>query len=203
VIGVTIWYVRHGHNRANQTRELSHKTVDYPLTELGVTQATVLASRLASCTPLAAIYASPLRRAAQTARIIAARTGCCVVVTEELRELNVGELDGRCDEGAWAIYEQVLADWCAGHHDSAFPGGEDYRQMTKRLRALMDKAICHPDGSRVLIVGHGGIIRAAIPALCPGTPMPVTDLPNCGIAELTLGPAPNGFTGTLNHWPLT
>jgi broad specificity phosphatase PhoE len=40
------------------------------------------------------IYASPLRRAAQTAQIIAARTGSDVVIVEGLRELDVGDLDG-------------------------------------------------------------------------------------------------------------
>jgi hypothetical protein len=31
---------------------------------------------------------------------------------------------------------------------------------------------------------------------------PATDLPNCGLAELELWPAPGGVTGTLNQWPL-
>jgi broad specificity phosphatase PhoE len=56
---------------------------------------------------------------------------------------------------------------------------------------------------RVLIIGHGGVIRAAIPALCPGTPAPPRDLPNCGIVELALRSAPAGATGTLSGWPLS
>jgi broad specificity phosphatase PhoE len=202
VTGVTTWYIRHGHNPANQARQFSHKIIDYPLTELGVTQAAALAARLASEPGPAAIYASPLRRAAQTAEMIAALTGSDVAILEGLRELDVGDLDGRCDEDAWAAYRRVLADWRAGRHDSAFPGGEDYRQMTARLAHAMGCALRHPAGSRVLIVGHGGIIRAAIPALCPGTPVPATDLPNCGIAELALHPAPAGAAGILRHWPL-
>jgi broad specificity phosphatase PhoE len=75
--------------------------------------------------------------------------------------------------------------------------------MTARLTAALSSALRHPPGSRVLIVGHGGIIRAAIPALCPATPVPASNLPNCGIAELALHPAPAGVTGTLKHWPLT
>ncbi len=203
VTGVTAWYIRHGHNPANQRHQLSHKAIDYPLTELGVTQAAALAGQLAGEPGPAAIYASPLRRAAQTAEIIAARTGSDVEIVEGFRELDVGDLDGRCDEEAWAVYHQVLADWRAGRHDSAFPGGEDYRQMTARLAAAIGTALRHPPGSRVLIVGHGAIIRAAVPALCPGTPVPASDLPNCGIAELELHQAPAGAAGTLKHWPLT
>jgi broad specificity phosphatase PhoE len=74
--------------------------------------------------------------------------------------------------------------------------------MTARLSTAIGSALRHPPGSRVLIVGHGGIIRAAIPALCPGTLPPASDLPNCGIAELELRPAPPGATCILKHWPL-
>src|SRR5512146_1766929 len=198
---VTAWYIRHGHNPANQTRQMSHRVVDYPLTDLGVQQATTLAERLAREPSPAAIYASPLRRAAQTAQIIAQRTSGEVTVVEELRELNVGDLDGLHDDQSWAIHDQVLADWRAGRHDSAFPGGEDYHQMTARLTTALSAALRHPPGSRVLIVAHCGIIRAAITALCPGTPEPATDLRNCQIAELELRPVLHGITATLNHWP--
>jgi probable phosphoglycerate mutase len=202
---VTIWYIRHGHNPANQPpRRLSHKVIDYPLTDLGVTQATTLAEQLARHSPPAAIYASPLRRATQTAEIIARHAGAAVTVLEDLCELNVGELDGRSDQEAWTIHDQVLADWRAGQHDSAFPAGENYHQMTARLTAALRRTAEHPPGSRVLVVAHCGIIRAAIPAICPGTPLPTTDLRNCAIAELELRPAPNGhgLTATLTRWPL-
>jgi 2,3-bisphosphoglycerate-dependent phosphoglycerate mutase len=124
VTSVTIWYIRHGHNPANQTAELSHKVTDYPLTELGAIQAATLAGQLARYPAPAAIYASPLRRATQTAQIIASRTGGTVQIIEEPRELEVGDLDGRRDEQAWAHYCKVLDDWRAGRHDTAFPGGE-------------------------------------------------------------------------------
>jgi bisphosphoglycerate-dependent phosphoglycerate mutase len=100
VTGVTAWYIRHGHNPANQSRQLSHKVIDYPLTELGVAQAAALAGQLAGQPGPAAIYASPLRRAAQTAEIVAARTGSDVAIVEGLRELDVGDLDGRLPPGS-------------------------------------------------------------------------------------------------------
>jgi probable phosphoglycerate mutase len=162
----------------------------------------MLAGQLARQPAPAAIYASPLRRATQTAEIIAACAGGEVTVVEGLRELNVGDLDGRRDDEAWAIHDRVLADWRAGRHDSAFPGGEDYRQMTARFAAALSCVARHPAGSRVLVVAHCGIIRDAIPAICPGTPLPATDLRNCQIAELELRPTPHGVTGTLNHWPV-
>jgi broad specificity phosphatase PhoE len=198
-----ISYIRHGENQANLTGEMSHKAVDYPLTERGVTQARELAALLAAGDPPAGIYSSPLRRAVETAEVVGRGVRVRdVVLVEELRELNVGSLDGRRDEEAWAILLEVAHAWQAGHHDRAFPGGEDYHEMTARLARGLRHALAHPPGSQVLVVGHAGLIRAGLSAICPGESMPDTNLPNCGVAELALrAGGPLGVTGTLLHWP--
>ena len=200
--GVRVWYIRHGENPANLTGELSCRNVDYPLTERGVAQATELAGRLAGGLAPAAIYASPLRRAAQTADIIATRLGLTVSTLEELRELDVGDLEGRADEQAWETFLEVVYAWQAGDYDRAFPGGEDYHQVTARLTAAFRAALAHPPGSRVLAVAHDGLIRTALPAISPGTPLPATSLPKCGIAELAIRSADdNAVAATLLTWP--
>jgi probable phosphoglycerate mutase len=201
--GVTAWYVRHGENPANLTGELSCRKVDYPLTQRGVAQATALARSLASQPRLTAIYASPLRRATQTAAIIAASAGVPVVAVEELRELDVGELEGRSDEQAWSTYVEVCYAWLAGDHDRAYPGGENYHQLTARLATAFRRALDHPPGSRVLMVAHDGIIRAGLTAICPDEQPPATGLPTCGIARMSLRAAgPRGVEGTLLDWPV-
>jgi probable phosphoglycerate mutase len=198
---VTVWYIRHGENPANLTGELSCRTVDYPLTGHGVEQATALADLLSREPAPAAIYASPLRRADQTAQIIAARLGVPVTTLEDLRELDVGDLEGRNDVQAWELYLEVAYAWQAGDHDRAYPGGENFRQVLARLRAALARALDHPPGSRVLVVAHDGLIRVALPALCPGTPPPATGLPKCGIAKLSINAAPEGIACTLLSWP--
>lgn len=200
---VEVWYIRHGENQANLTGELSYKAVDYPLTERGGAQARELAARLTAGDPPAGIYSSPLRRAVETAEVVGRGVRVKdVVVVEELRELNVGALDGRRDAQAWAIYQEVAYAWQAGQHDRAFPGGEDYHEMTARLARGLRHALAHPPGSRVFVVGHGGLIRAGLPAICPGEPMPDTNIPNCGVARLALrADGALGVTGTLLRWP--
>ena len=200
---ITVWYIRHGENRANQTGELSCRTVDYPLTDLGVTQATELAGQLAEQAAPAAIYSSPLRRATQTAGIIAGRLGLPVVTLEDLRELDVGELEGRSDADAWTTYLEVAYAWLAGDHDRRYPGGEDFHRVTARVTRAFARAAGHPPGSRVLMVAHDGLIRVALSALCPGTEPPSTGLPKCGIAKLAVSPASTGATATLLAWPST
>ena len=120
---------------------------------------------------------------------------------EELRELDVGDLEGRCDEQAWTTFLDVAYAWQAGDHGRAFPGGEDFHQVLARLTAALSRALDHPPGRRVLVVAHDGLIRAALPALCPGTPPPATGLPKCGVAKLAVRPAPAGIACTLLHWP--
>ena len=189
---VSVWYIRHGENPANLTGELSCRRVDYPLTDHGVEQARALAGLLSREPAPAAIYASPLRRAAQTAQILATRLGLPVCTLEGLRELDVGDLEGRSDEQAWELYLEVAYAWQAGDHDRAYPGGEDFRHVLARLRAALTRALDHPPGSRVLMVAHDGLIRASLPALCPGAAPPATGLPKCGIAKLSVRETPDG-----------
>ena len=80
-----------------------------------------MAGRLARERAPAGVYASPLRRAVQTAEIIARACVSEVVIVGELRELNDGALDGRSDQQARAIHDWVLADWQAGRRDSLTP----------------------------------------------------------------------------------
>jgi probable phosphoglycerate mutase len=202
---ITVCYVRHGENQANLTGELSCRKVDYPLTDRGVAQAMEAAGRLSRETAPAAIYSSPLRRAAQTADIIAGRLGLPVMTLEDLRELDVGDLEGRCDEEAWRTYLDVAYAWLAGDHDRRYPGGEDFHQVITRVTRAMKRAGDHPPGSRVLMIAHDGLIRVALPALCPGAGPPATGLPKCGIARLAVSrarsQAGSGVTARLLSWP--
>jgi len=70
----TLYVVRHGENPANLNREFSYKLIDYSLTEKGVRQAEETASFFRE-KGIDAIYSSPLKRARETAQIIAAPIG--------------------------------------------------------------------------------------------------------------------------------
>jgi broad specificity phosphatase PhoE len=69
--------------------------------------------------------APPLRRARQTAEIVSAGLQVPVAAElEELREVNVGDLDGRNDDQAWQAHEATLLSWRSGDLGQRFPGGE-------------------------------------------------------------------------------
>jgi 2,3-bisphosphoglycerate-dependent phosphoglycerate mutase len=208
----TLYLVRHGENLANVTREFSYKKVDYDLTEKGVRQAELTARYFAMLhaeRPIAAIISSPLKRAVQTAEIIAAETGHDVTVIEEFREINCGEFDGAppTDE-LWAEHDRILANWRDGDHTVRFPGGEDFHELRARARRGVEQAVAERDGQSVLIVAHGGIVGATLSDACPDLDHElVWRVPNrnCAITELELhSPGAGGdfadAWGVMKRW---
>jgi probable phosphoglycerate mutase len=181
---------------------MSYRVFDGDLTEKGRQQAQTLADKLSAGhgDPIGYLTCSPLRRARQTAEIIGARLR--LPVTEggdDLRELNVGDLDGRNDDEAWRIYWQVLAAWQAGDPGARFPGGEDWPTLCARLRRALTAVARESGGARSLVVAHGGNLRAAMPGLT-GDPVPAADMPNCAVAMLQVAPGPE-TRFHLRHWP--
>lgn len=166
----TIYLVRHGENRANVTRELSHRHVDYDLTERGRLQARQLGAFFAGI-PLDAVYASPLKRAQQTAAPIAAARGLPVQTLEHLREINVGDLEiGQTPENLperWAADNAVVAQWLAGQRQVRYPNGENYPEAVARFAAGLAEALTGRDGQTVALVGHSGLYQCALAWLVP------------------------------------
>jgi broad specificity phosphatase PhoE len=130
---------------------------DRPLTERGREQAHALAD-LVGAEKINAVYTSPLSRARETAEIVAARVGLKVVALPELREVDTGSWSGLSRADVEARFPEGFAHWRSG--GSAWENGESYDEMAERvIGALRKIAEDHPDG-RVLVVSHGGPIRA-------------------------------------------
>jgi broad specificity phosphatase PhoE len=213
-VAADVLWARHGENVANLTRTLSYRVFDGDLTDVGRRQARELGERLTAGggDRIGLLACSPLRRARQTADIVGQRLGLPVAMEiDDLREVNVGELDGRSDARAWDIYTAVLAAWRAGDTLARFPGGENRDELCARLlRALTVVARSAAAGpspvladsavaERLLVVAHGANLRAALPCLA-GEPDPGTDLPTGGVAALRVHPG--GFPVVrLVSWP--
>jgi probable phosphoglycerate mutase len=132
---------------------------------------------------------SPLRRARQTAEIVGRRLGLAIALElEDLREVNVGELDGRSDARSWDTYSRVITAWQAGETGARLPSGEDGAELCTRIRRALDMVARAAGGARSLVVAHGANIRAALPGLTGG-PDPGVDLLTGGVATLLVDPA--------------
>lgn len=148
--------VRHGETDWNLERRFQGHA-DPPLNETGRRQAKTLADELAGVR-IDAIYTSDLVRARETAEIVAARVGAPVTPVAELREIDVGEWQGL----TWPEIEERYPEGVLSWHENGrgWHAGESYEQLARRvLKALKGIARGHP-GARVLIVGHGGTVRA-------------------------------------------
>jgi len=194
-----VTWARHGENLANVTRTFSFRVYDESLTGRGCRQARALAARLAALPALDRIVCSPLRRAAETAAILAEVLGTADVTADEsLREVNVGALDGRSDARSWETYNSVLDAWRRGDYAASFPDGEDCAGLAARLRAAFT-AMSGPGGDRVLVVAHGANIRAALPLLA-AVPDPGQDLPTGGTARFRTSRGDAGIRLRLLSW---
>jgi broad specificity phosphatase PhoE len=152
----TILLARHGESDWNRARRWQG-FADRPLTELGREQAVALADRLAD-TELDAVFSSDLQRARETAEIVARSKGLRVETTPDLREVDVGSWSGLTRAEAEARFPEAYARWLQG--GEGWDDGETYAEMSRRVvGAILGIAAKHPNG-RVLVVAHGGSIRA-------------------------------------------
>src|SRR5690242_10734923 len=118
----TIYFVRHGENPANLTREFSHHRVDYGLTLAGIRQAHETAAYFRN-QGIDAVYTSPLKRARETAEIIGEALGLPVLEREDFREVNTGRLEDEPPTPEnWAFHDGILHDWMHGKPETRFPG---------------------------------------------------------------------------------
>jgi broad specificity phosphatase PhoE len=152
----TIFLARHGESDWNAANRFQGHS-DRPLTDLGRRQAEALADAVTGAN-VEAIYSSPLMRALETARIVAARTGLEVMEDDDLREVDTGGWSGLSREEVQQRFPEGFERWISG--GAGWEDGESYEDMAERsLRAVGRIAEAHPRG-RVLVVSHGGPIRA-------------------------------------------
>jgi len=181
----TLLLTRHGETDwNNQRRWQGH--ADRPLNDIGREQARELAEMLADH-GIDVVYSSDLRRAHETARIVADRLGLPVEVDVGLREVDVGDWSGRAHDEVKGADPEGFRRWQEG--GKGWNGGESYEEMGARVvDTVLRLAESHPGGT-ILIVSHGGAIRACRAAAAgltyAGSRMSaVGGMANCEVVEL-------------------
>jgi probable phosphoglycerate mutase len=165
----TLLLARHGQSVANAVRRFQGSQ-DIPLSELGRRQASALSAGLRG-RPLAHVYASPLERARSTAEMVAAEHAMPLTLVEDLRELSLGDWEGRTVEEIRALPGDPYTCWVRDPVGACPPNGEPLERVQARvLRAIDAIAAAHPNGDDVLVVCHGGVISAYL-AHCFGLPL--------------------------------
>ncbi len=155
--------VRHGESVWNSERRIQGNQ-DPGLSARGRRQTELLVAHLkAHVTPaVAAIYASPLRRAAETADQIAGAYGLPVVPESGLREMSLGRWEGKTvaeiQEAFPGRYEKWLEDPLA----FPAPDGEELGSFERRVLGTLERMQAAHPGADLIVVSHGGVIRALL-----------------------------------------
>jgi broad specificity phosphatase PhoE len=152
----TILIARHGQSDWNQEKRWQGHA-DRPLTERGREQAQALADRL-SHIELDAVYSSDLQRARDTAAVVAESQRLELRQLPELREVDVGSWSGLTRAEAEERFLEGFTRWRDGY--PGWKDGETYEAMTDRVLRAVDEIAAEHEGDRVLVVSHGGPIRA-------------------------------------------
>lgn len=204
----TVALVRHGQAVCNVSGVIGGRTGCTGLTAEGRAQVEVLAARLRATQELGeigAVYASPLRRATETADILSGalghgRAGASTLVPRidcALCELHPGEADGMTWGRFTAHYGEP--NWDQDPDAPIAPGGESWRQFVARAAAaVVALTEAHP-GETVLVATHAGVVEATMLRLLPVEPA-VTRLELLtGHASLTVW-ARDGARWTLQRY---
>jgi len=147
--------IRHAQSLANAEGRIQGH-LDFALSELGRRQSERLAARLAAA-GVDALYTSPLKRARETADVLAARLGLTVEDVLALRERDVGELAGLNRAELLARFPQYGRPG-ADVSRIKVEGFEQDAELTERVTSTFRRIISAHEGGTVAVVTHGGVI---------------------------------------------
>ncbi len=155
--------LRHGQTRLSAERRYSGRG-DAELTDLGRAQAAAAARRLAKVDgvgPGTPILASPLARAAATARAVAEATGGAVTGEDAIIETDFGAWEGLTFAEAAQRDPDLHRRWLSDPSVPA-PGGESFDQVHARVRGALDDVLARHGGRTLVVASHVTPIKALL-----------------------------------------
>jgi probable phosphoglycerate mutase len=158
-----VLFVRHGLTPTTG-KVLPGRAAGLHLAEKGEQQAETVAQRIAALQSdahrVAAVYASPLERARETAAPIAKALGLRVRRNRGLLEADFGEWTGA---ELKKLYKRP--EWRTVQRNPSafrFPGGESFTEMQARICGAVDRLCSAHPGETVVAVSHADPIKAAV-----------------------------------------
>jgi broad specificity phosphatase PhoE len=163
-----VYLVRHGESVGN-VNPAARRSDDPPLTDRGREQATRAAAALARI-GIDALFCSPLRRARETADAIARATGVGAKVVVGFGEVDMGTLSDPATTEERRERDAIFSALLAGDRSRAFPQGEDFSAVIRRVQDGLREAVRAGAGAgaRIAIVTHRIPIAAAAELCDPG-----------------------------------
>jgi broad specificity phosphatase PhoE len=145
--------IRHGETPWNRERRVQGCRSDTELSQRGREQAEKIALLLRK-QRVDALYSSSLRRAVDTAKVIAQACGLEVQVAYDLREIDAGELEGLSQEELRKRYEEFWKEWSQSDPCFPLPGGESLEGLQRRTWGEIERIMERHPKETVAVVGH-------------------------------------------------
>lgn len=168
--------IRHGQSVSNAEGWLSGQNICGGLTDLGVAQAEALRTRLAADPSMRpdVVLVSTMRRAVETADIVAAPLGIVPEQHADLMERTAGEAEGLTI--AQYTEKYGIAPWIDWENPLG-PGGESGPEFTDRVLTATDRVVDEHRGKTVWVVCHGGVIMVTAVRRWAGVDVDLSKLP--------------------------
>ena len=160
--------IRHGESEANKLNVFSNTGYQHGLTPEGKQQAFSVLNQLQSMgIQPKAIYSSPLKRAVETAEIIAKGFELPYEKAPELTEFSVGFLEGKSSEEDWYQFKLLWNEWFLNDNDAyRVEGGESLTDVVTRIQSFLNHLKeTHQPEDTLLLIGHGGTFKSILPFL--------------------------------------
>jgi broad specificity phosphatase PhoE len=154
--------IRHGETEWN-VEEIYRGRIDIKLDKAGLEQAKLLGEYLSNV-ELDAIYSSPLRRALDTANIIAQYQKVDTQVANGLIDFDYGEWQSLPEQKVRKLYQALHNEWHTNPDRVKMPGGETLADVRERATAVIDDVISKYKGS-VALVSHRVVNKVLICSL--------------------------------------
>ena len=179
-----LYIVRHGHSIANAQKFFTGH-LDVELNDTGKRQAEYVKEYFKD-KKIDIVYSSDLIRAYDTVKDIAIEKNIPHVKSQNLREINAGDWEGKTFDYLCENYSDFLM-WRTTVHKVKTPNGESVLDLANRVFNEVTKIAKTELGKTVVIGTHATPIRALVAKLCYGSfeNMDTTPwFPNCGILKL-------------------
>ncbi len=172
--------VRHGESLGNLSGRAQGHT-DSPLSDKGIKQAEALRAHLARWR-IDAVYSSDLGRCMETGERALLGQSISTVRTPELREVGYGQWEGMTYAEVEESYPEEYLGMLSNDVDFVHPGGESLRDVIGRVSRFASRVkAAHPGDDNLLVVAHGGSIRALLTCLL--------ELPASAVWKFVVDPA--------------
>ena len=164
--------------------------VAVPLNEHGIRQAQRLANFIRNI-GLSALYTSDLKRAVQTAELLADKLGFVPVVDVRLRERNIGTWQGLTQKEMESWYPAEYQQFRADPDGYRVLQGESRKEVRERMLAAFNDMLKQDKGETIAVISHSTAINALLAEIIHTVVFGSVDVSNTSVTTIKRDDAGN------------